>query len=183
MRKTRAVQPARTHTPPEAPSRRDSAAAADGSPGEQRRRASARGEAGGGAAARPGGGGLDPSLLELPGNSEATIRLLKARIRSLEEQLQAAVDCAAGAKRALLGHRGWRGVFSPPTEAVRGGTRERAAAPHRRALARAAARDVALAEAQREVKALEADKAAAAKAEKALQAQARPPPCPGALQC
>lgn len=42
------------------------------------------------------GGQLDPSLLELPGNSEATIRLLKARVRALEEQLQAAADCAAG---------------------------------------------------------------------------------------
>jgi hypothetical protein len=55
-----------------------------------------------GAAAR-----LDPSLLELPGNSEATVRLLKARVRSLEEQLQAAIDAGAGAGR--LGRWGrWR---------------------------------------------------------------------------
>jgi hypothetical protein len=35
-------------------------------------------------------------MLELPGNSEATIRLLKARVRALEEQMQVAVDGAAG---------------------------------------------------------------------------------------
>ena len=44
----------------------------------------------------PSGCHLDPSLLELPGNSEATIRLLKARNRALEEQLQAAASVAAG---------------------------------------------------------------------------------------
>ncbi|KIY97543.1 Testis [Monoraphidium neglectum] len=73
-------------------------------------------------------GRLDTSMLELPGNSEATIRLLKARVRALEEQMQVAVDGAAG-------------------------------------------RDAALAESQREVRALQQDKAAAAKAHKALEAQ------------
>lgn len=46
----------------------------------------------------PQGGRIDPSLLELPGNAEATIRLLKARVRALEEQLQTAADAAAGAR-------------------------------------------------------------------------------------
>jgi hypothetical protein len=43
------------------------------------------------------GSRLDPSLLELPGNSDATIRLLKARLGALEAQLQEAVAGAAGA--------------------------------------------------------------------------------------
>ncbi len=35
--------------------------------------------------------GVDTALLEVPANSDATIRLLKARIKSLEEQLSSAM--------------------------------------------------------------------------------------------
>ncbi|KAI8467221.1 MAG: hypothetical protein J3K34DRAFT_42954 [Monoraphidium minutum] len=58
--------------------------------------------ASGSAAHASPGGGLDPSLLEVPGNGEATARLLRARVRSLEEQLQAAVDSAAAKDAALV---------------------------------------------------------------------------------
>ncbi|GBG00570.1 hypothetical protein Rsub_13273 [Raphidocelis subcapitata] len=87
------------------------------------------GQPGAGAAAPAGAARLDPSLLELPGNSEATVRLLKARVRSLEEQLQAAIDAGA-------------------------------------------AKDRDLAEAAREARALQREKAAWAKEQKALAAQA-----------
>jgi hypothetical protein len=40
---------------------------------------------------------LDARLLEIPQSSEATIRLLKARIRSLEEQLGVALKLNQGA--------------------------------------------------------------------------------------
>lgn len=53
---------------------------------------------------------LDTALLELPGNNESTIRLLKARIRALEDQLQAAVDTASSGCMGScpwLGHGVW----------------------------------------------------------------------------
>lgn len=41
-------------------------------------------------------GWLDPAMLEVPHNSDATIRLLKARIKSLEEQLGTALKLNQG---------------------------------------------------------------------------------------
>jgi hypothetical protein len=45
---------------------------------------------------RDAGGWLDPAMLEVPHNSDATIRLLKARIKSLEEQLGTALKLNQG---------------------------------------------------------------------------------------
>jgi hypothetical protein len=46
-------------------------------------------------------GWLDAGILEIPQSSDATIRLLKARIKSLEEQLNTALSLNQGTwKRA-----------------------------------------------------------------------------------
>jgi hypothetical protein len=47
---------------------------------------------------------LDPNILEVPQNSDATIRLLKARIKSLEEQLNTALTLNQGVSEAQPAH-------------------------------------------------------------------------------
>ena len=48
------------------------------------------------------GSGLDPEVLEIPNNSDATIRLLKARVKALNEQVQLLQTNSEGRHSAAL---------------------------------------------------------------------------------
>lgn len=129
---------------------------------------------------------LDARLLEIPQSSDATIRLLKARIKSLEEQLGIALKLNQGVwvERRRSGggssggsahaRRGPSSRLPPPLHLVwqRDRSTQRLRTPHvaRCAYVRAE-KEVALTELQKQAKLMAQREAAASKQHKALEAQ------------